>query len=508
MLRCKLLHVHRAERADGLIEALGGILADPPADPFTPEVVAVPTRGIERWLTQRMSTRLGAARGGSDGVCANVAFPSPHALAAGAVAVATGVDPELDPWRPERAVWPLLEVVGECLREPWLRSLAVHLGAEHDAARRARRFATVRHVAELLDRYSLHRPAMVRGWARGEVDLPAQAAWQAELWRRLRDRLAEPSPAERLETACERLRAAPALLDLPERVSLFGLTRLPEGHLDVLRALAAGREVHLFLLHPSPALWERIAGRPPVVRRCEDATAALPANRLLASWGQDAREMQLVLGAHERAEHHHALEPDGRDTLLARIQADVRADRAPAGAPLPDASDTRPRLDPADRSIQVHACHGRARQVEVLRDAILHLLADDDTLEPRDVIVMCPDIETFAPLIQATFGAGEVVADDELEPLPPELQPPDLRVRLADRSLRQTNPLLGVVAELIELAGRRVTASEVLDLADREPVRRRFQLEDERPRADPRLGRVQRRPLGPGRRPPCPVQAA
>ena len=92
---------------------------------------------------------------------------------------------------------------------------------------------------------------------------------------------------------------------------------------------------------------------------------------------------------------------------------------------------------------------------------------------------MCPDIETFAPLIQATFGAGEVVDDDEVEPLPDELRPTDLRVRLADRSLRQTNPVLGVVAQLLDLAGRRLTASDVLDLADREPVRRRFRLEDE-----------------------------
>jgi exodeoxyribonuclease V gamma subunit len=50
---------------------------------------------------------------------------------------------------------------------------------------------------------------------------------------------------------------------------------------------------------------------------------------------------------------------------------------------------------------------------------------------------------------------------------------------LADRSLRQTNPLLSVVAELLELAERRVTASEVLDLADRPPVRRRFRLDDD-----------------------------
>ena len=473
-----MLHIHRAERADALIEALGRLLAEPLADPFAPDVIAVPTRGMERWLTQRMSASLGATAGRSDGICANVEFPFPRRLAGDAVAAASGIEPDEDPWLPQRAVWPLLEVVGECLQEPWLGSLARHLGSEDDADRRARRFATVRHLAELFDRYALHRPAMVCGWARGESGVPAEAEWQAELWRRLRERLAEPSPAERLEPACERLRADPALVDLPERISLFGLTRLPAGHLEVLRALAAGREVHVFLLHPSPALWERIGSRPPVVRRAEDHTAALADNRLLASWGQDAREMQLVLGTHEHADHHHPVEL-GDDTLLSRIQADVRANRPAPGIPLPGVPDARPHLDPKDRSVQIHACHGRARQVEVLRDAILHLLEEDDTLQPRDVIVMCPDIETFAPLIQATFGAGEVVEDDELEPLAPELRPTDLRVRLADRSLRQTNPVLGVVAQLLDLAGRRLTASDVLDLADREPVRRRFRLEDE-----------------------------
>ena len=104
--------------------------------------------------------------------------------------------------------------------------------------------------------------------------------------------------------------------------------------------------------------------------------------------------------------------------------------------------------------------------MEVLRDAILHLLAADPTLEPRDVIVMCPDIETFAPLIQAAFGAGEVTSDDTAPADTPEAI--DLRVRLADRSLRQTNGVLAVVAELLELIPERITASQVLDFADRD----------------------------------------
>ena len=456
----------------------------------------MPTRGMERWLTQRLSARLGARPGRADGICANVEFPFPRALVGEAVAAAAGVDPGADPWLPERAVWPLLEVVGDCLEEPWLARLAAHLGEPGDAARRARRFATVRHLAGLFDRYGLERPDMVLAWAAGRdvagavgrggrrgvgvAGAPGDGAvWQAELWRRLRARIGTPSPAERLAGACARLEADPAVVALPARVSLFGLTRLPAGHLRVLAALAAGRDVHVWILHPSPRLWERIAAltatRAPVVRRAEDPTTTLPTGRLLASWGHDVRELQLVLAAAGPAGHHHPVGHGGA-TLLARIQAAVREDRAPPAAP----------LGPGDRSIEVHACHGRARQVEVVRDAILQALAEDPTLEPRDVIVMCPDVEAFAPLIHATFGAGEVTADeDELETVPPELRPPDLRVRLADRSLRQTNPILGVVATLIELAGQRLTASQVLDLAAREPVRRRFRLDDDD------LGRVE-----------------
>ncbi len=127
----------------------------------------------------------------------------------------------------------------------------------------------------------------------------------------------------------------------------------------------------------------------------------------------------------------------------------------------------------SDRSVQVHACHGPARQVEVLREILVGLLADDPTLEPRDVLVMCPDIEIYAPLIAAAFGLADVVPEAKGHPAH------RLRVRLADRALTQTNPLLATVARLLELADGRVSASEVLDLASWPPVRRRFGFDDD-----------------------------
>ena len=46
-----MLHIHRAERADALVAALGTVVVDPLDDALAAEVVAVTTRGVERWVT-------------------------------------------------------------------------------------------------------------------------------------------------------------------------------------------------------------------------------------------------------------------------------------------------------------------------------------------------------------------------------------------------------------------------------------------------------------------------
>jgi exodeoxyribonuclease V gamma subunit len=448
-----VLHVHRAERTARLADGLAAVLETPLADPFASEVVAVPAKGVERWLAQRLSTVLGAGSAG-DGICSGVVFPSAGRLVDEALAAARGSDPRDDPWA--NPVWPLLEVVDEHLGEPWCRVLAQHLGHGADDHRRGRRWAAASRLAKLFRSYGAHRPQMLRDWADGrDTDghdpLPADLIWQAELWRRLRDRLG-PSPAERLEAECAALRADPALSDLPERISVFGPTRLHADALAVLSALAEHRDVHLWLPHPSPVLWRRLEGRT-AGRRREDDTATLPNHPLLRSLARDVRELQLRLLPHDD-EHH---EDSARAaTLLGRLQADLRDDVPPGAAGLDD-------------TLQVHACHGPGRQVEALRELLLRLFEDDPTLEPRDVLVMCPDVETFAPLISAAFGLGPGV------PHPGGA----LRVRLADRSLRRTNPLLDTVAALLDLAQSRVTASQVLDLAATPGVRRRFGFTDD-----------------------------
>lgn len=465
-----MLRLHRAERADALVRGLAEVLDAPPDDPFTAEVVAVPSQGVERWIAQQLSMVLGTSAGRRDGVCANVEFSSPRRLIATALAEVVGIEPDDDPWRTSRLVWPLLDVIDASATEPWAATLGRHLGVVDDhrtGPGNGRRMAVAQKLAKLYAAYGSDRPHMVQAWARGEDSdgahgsLDCDLAWQAEIWRRVRSRIGVESPPERLDDACHRLRDDPALVDLPARLSLFGPTRLTTEQLYVLDALAAHRDVHLWLPHSSHALWGRLREQPAALTRRDDSTAALPQHPLVRSMGRDAREMQLRLGTHTSvgSDVYLGVE-EAPPTLLGRLQSDIHADEMP---------DARHTIDQSDRSIQVHACHGRHRQVEVLREVILGLLQDDPTLEPRDIIVMCPDIESWAPLVSGVFG----LADGSAHP------GQQIEIRLADRSLRQTNPVLAVVARLLDIVDGRMSGSEVLDLAAMPAVRRRFGFDDD-----------------------------
>jgi exodeoxyribonuclease V gamma subunit len=454
-----VLHLHRAERTDLLADGLGGLLSQPLDDPFATELVLVPARGVERWLSQRLSHVLGRGAG-ADGVCAGVEFRNPRSL----IAEITGTADD-DPWAPDAMVWPLLEVIDESLDEAWCQTLATHLGRfetsdEERELRLGRRYAVARRIAGLFASYASQRPQLLVDWLEGHsADLPSDLDWQPPLWQALTGRVHADPPHVRQQKTVARLQESP--LALPPRLSLFGHTRLPHTEIELITALATHHDLHLWLPHPSDDLWRTLGDLRGAIPRRDDTSHRSVGHPLLATLGRDLRELQRSLPADVETDEQLG-GSDRPDTLLGWLQSDIAANAVrPQGRT----------LVATDRSVQVHACHGPARQVDVLREVLLGLLADDPTLEPRDILVMCPDIETYAPLINADFGLGDV-----LHGAHPAHQ---LRMRLADRSLVQTNPLLAVATQLLSLAGSRVTASEVLNFAQSAPVRARFGFTDD-----------------------------
>ena len=486
-----MMHLHTAGSARLLATRLADVLADGTPDPMTPEWLAVPSLGMRRWLTLELARHLGASGGGrSDGVVANIvpAFPGDLRSAvlavdrAGAAPGGAGAAP--DPWHIERMVWTLVDVLaGEVGR----LELPGTPPPDHSSI-----YLRARRIADLFDRYHLHRPQMVRSWREGRfVDgsgrpLPEHSVWQARLWSAVRARMAEPSPPERLPRVLERLHAGERLLDLPPRLMLFGFAVLPAGDfLDVVRAVAIQRDVHLFVLEPThfdPGALLQCSPTPTGGRgrlRSNDSTARLVNHPLLRSWGRLHRESALLLAdARSLAFVHPGEAPPTLPpttlpptTLLGRLQRDIVANAVPTATLRPD---------PSDRSVQFHACFGAVRQVEAARDVLLHLLsAPGSDLAEEDVVVLCPSLERFAPLIRAVFGPSP-------DPRTPTVGDgphhgsgaPALRYRIADQSIRQDNPVLGAASALLALVSGRFGAASVLDFLALGPVRERLGFDD------------------------------
>ena len=491
-----VLEVRISDHIEPLVGLLAEHLAAPPDDPFAPEWVAVPSIGMRRWLAQRLSHELGTALGG-DGVSANIGLPFPAELRRSVLAAdaAARGDGERDPWDRSRLTWVVLEVLSDpvTVADPVLGPLTPRTGGGTLAGR-----ATA--LADLLDRYVLHRPTMLASWAAGhDTDavggpIPAAQRWQPALFRAVHRRIGQAAPPERMDGLLRRLRTGDLVVPgLPERLFLFGLSTLPADIGPLLHALAERHRVHALLLTPSVTLARTVAtaARRPARRtvtpvdlaRREHDSSAQVHHPLLRSWGTASRETATLLGVFNidvqpvgavggQASLFDAVPTvPGTDTLLGRLQADIRLNRRPGG-PAAGAHG----LADDDRSIQVHACTGATRQVEVLRDALLHQLAEHPDLTEGDIVVMCPRIEAFSPVIQAVLGPS---ADGAAPGSGTGAHAPRLRYRITDRAIRAEVPLLGVVAGFLDLLPGRFTASAVADFLGLGPVRDRFGLSPE-----------------------------
>ncbi len=329
------LHLHRAERTDLLADGLAALLADPLPDPFAEELVLVPARGVERWLSQRLSHVLGRGRG-ADGVCAGVAFRSPGSLIAQISAITgtagTAAD---DPWSPDALAWPLLDAIDSSLDQPWCRTLATHLGhfdtGPEAELRRGRRYSVARRLAGLFASYASQRPRLLADWLNGDADdLDPDLTWQPELWRVVAANVPADPPHIRHQQTVARLREGAT--DLPARLSLFGHTRLARTDVELLDALSAHHDLHLWLPHPSDELWRALAAVHGPVPRCQDDSRHAAYHPLLQSLGRDLRELQRSLPADPR---------DGRVPLRCDVFRNItelaaighRRQRGQAGGP-------------------------------------------------------------------------------------------------------------------------------------------------------------------------------
>jgi len=459
-----MLLIHHSNRLEALLDPLLEVLATPLADPMAPERVVVQHPGMGRWLAQQLALRTGIA--------ANLEFPLP----AGAIWDLLGCWiedlPSRSQWDRGPLTWRLFALLGDLASDPELEPLTLYL---QGTARELKTYQLGRRIADLFDQYLVYRPNLVLDWDAGRVqtDQGPAALWQARLWRGLATRIGNGPGSRHRAALFKDLEEAlaegrPPRGPLPERLLLFGLTALPPVYARLLSRLAEHLPIHLFVLSPCREYWADLVDESRRARiRARDLAAGSPdrsalldlGNPLLASWGHTGRALQdalIDLGADERADYR---EPEGA-RLLGIIQGDLLDLRDRRTPELGD----RVLLQSTDDSILVHACHSPQREVEVLHDRLLRLFDTLPDLHPREVLVMAPDIDAYAPHIESVFGTRN------------ENDPKAIPFAIADRRLASEQPLLAAIESLLRLPDSRLGAAEVLGWLGVPAIARRFGL--------------------------------
>ncbi|MQX53257.1 exodeoxyribonuclease V subunit gamma [Alcanivorax sediminis] len=475
------LMVLHSNRLETLTKLVADWLQRQPLSPLETETFLVQSNGMAQWLKLQLADALG--------ISAGFRFQMPARFLWSAYRTVLGEHkvPRTSPFDKSRLLWRLYRLLPSLLDKEHFGPLRHFLADDQDGRKRHQ---LAERLADLYDAYQVYRADWLTDWQAGHDqlrkaedrtafdDFPASQLWQAHLWRAL---LADMDSDKRAlsrsaihDDFINTLKNGEVPAGLPRRLIIFGISALPQQSLEALAALSQHCQILMLVQNPCQHYWADIVeDRHLLKRQLEDRKRhrdLLPENRvnpLLAAWGKQGRDFIGLLYDHDDPDHYRSAFQNQIDlfetieptTLLKQLQQDI-LDLEPQPSP-----DQRPVLQ-ADRSLHFAIGHSAQREVEILQDALLQRFADDPSLQPRDVIVMVPDIEAYAPYIDAVFG--RLQRDD----------PRYLPYTLSDRSAGAASPMAQAIESLLHLPQWRFTAGDILDLLDVPAVRQRYGIEE------------------------------
>ena len=485
--------VLHSNRAEDLAQAVMSWLRLHPLGPLEDEVILVQSSGMAEWFKMELARQAGVC------AAARVELPGRFLWRTYRQVLGASAVPRESPLDKLPMTWRLMQVLPGLLGQPGFAPIAHYL----QPGEPERLLQLCAQLADLFDQYQNYRPDWLEDWGAGRdtlrdaqgglVAVADDERWQAELWRAV---LATINPEQRAATRPELHRQVLEQLNgvtdfsgrVARRIVVFGMSHVPGSMLEALAALGRHSQVMLAVPNPCRFYWgDIIEGRELLkvrrrrhpLRQGLDLAAQpleqmhLHAHPLLAAWGRQSRDFirqldnfddtEATRGRLElaRIDYFDEDEESAATPLLSRVQRRIR-DLEPLAPHQP--GDLA--LAPDDRSIVFHIAHSAVRELEVLHDQLLELLASPG-LDPRDIVVMVPDVQRLAPAIRAVFG--QYPREDKRH----------IPFDIADLSAKASSPIVTAVEWLLSLPGRRCGLSELVDLLEVPAVARRFGIEAE-----------------------------
>jgi len=440
------LKIYTGNHMEILAEQLARIVREPLSSPFSPEIIVVQSRGMERWVSLELARH--------NGICANCRFPFPNVFLEEIFKKLIVDLPDESPFAPLTMTFRIMKLLPSCIQLSGFESLKKYL---LDDIKGLKLFQLSEKIADLYDQYLVFRPDMMLKWEKGKNN-----NWQAQLWRQLLSPEENRHRARLRKIIIEKIRKQSHQIEnFPGRVSLFGISYLPPFHIEAFVEISRLSQVNLFLMNPCREIRKRNV-------QSDDITQNLyleAGNRLLASMGALGRNFFSMISGLD-CQTYELFEDNHGQTLLSKIQSDIlnlknRTCFRPQNTPDPENDLYSLPLHDFDGSIHIHSCHSPMREIEILHDNLLAMFEEDPELLPKDIVVMTPDIELYAPFIQAVFDAQ---TDERLR----------IPFSIADRNIIKQSRIIDGLMSMLDLKNSRLGVTSVMALMEIREIRETF----------------------------------
>ena len=457
------------------MEHLGSNLSTGRDNPLAPEYIIVQNNGMGQWAAQHIAT--------NTGILANFCFELPTSFAWKIIRSFIEAPQRADLEKDE-LVW---QIFAQLYAHPEeYPEVSEYLGSNEGCEcgeNSAKLYHLSAQLADIFDQYQVFRQDWILSWEKqdgwGSETFPTlgpgKEHWQVKLWQSISDKASEDSGTKDHRAALinrffEKTQSGEFDSNhlaniLPQRISIFGTDTLAPVYLKFFSVLSQFTEVTIYSFNPCMEYWGDISSEKQMAnRRLSGEDAELveyseSGNNLLSSMGKIGREYHELLMDFEIQEYDCFDKEQLGSSLLHSLQNDILTLQNSSGVCF------------LDDSILVNDCHTPLRELEVLHDQLLEMFANDSQLKPSDILVMTPDINKYAPFIEAVFERR--VVDSEQQS-----QLPHIPWSISDRTTVAESPVIQAVLQLISISKSRITASEVLELLKVPAVAARFGLDE------------------------------
>jgi len=460
---------------ENLLALLDKIQQISPLPVLSKEVIIVHNAGMQHWLNLSLAEQRGISMNFDYALPSQYLWRLLRSLASGEQV------PKQSPYSREVLTWRIDELLAckKVMDDPSFASVNNYWQQENSFSEQAKlkRFQLATQLADLFEQYLIFRPNWLNNWQQGKFTTAFSddenqnndnlTLWQAKLWQFLTEDIAY-NPQEIVHSAINNIAKNKHLL--PVRLSFFGINSLAPIWLEFISALSEHIEVHFFHLNPCFDYWGDLLSSKQAIKSqqqwldgaltVEEQLSDLIGNPLLANLGQQGREFLALLQqystinieAFEQAGLASPLENNTKQSIsvLQQVQNDILS--------LTDARTNPQNL--IDDSITITSCHSALREVQGLHDWLLHQFNQDSNLTPKDVLVMCPQVENYAPFIDAVFSRGWQQENTQQG----ISQTPQLPCSIADRVSKDSEPLVAAFIELLQLPDSRFQISKLISL--------------------------------------------